>query len=84
MQFTLKNLFIATTLIAIGIALWVASVKVPWGIDSPPALPFLLFFSGPMVGGMGAGSLFKHPFLGAFAGLILGMILFVTFMMPIC
>ena len=66
-QFSLKRLFIAVTLIAIGIARIV--------VRPTSDLGSLMWPLGGAAVGAGALSLYRRPIIGAVAGAIIGMIL---------
>ena len=74
-QFTLRDLFQATTLIAVGVggSTWTATHRE--FLDSAPLLAFVIFSGSIILIGVGAGTPFHAKVIGAFIAIILAFIL---------
>jgi hypothetical protein len=86
-QFSLKQLLVSSTLIAVGLGIEIWLFRGALGLNTPrfvpkfilDAWPFLLTISPPMVG-IGLFSLFGRPILGFFIGLIVQFGLWFVFL----
>ena len=72
-RFTIKDLLIATTLIAFGAGLiaWTIRYMDTAKVEQPQPIVLINFFACPALIGAGLFTLFKRPWLGALVGVLL-------------
>ena len=78
-RFTLRDMFLATTLIALGLVqLLICSTLVR--ADNYSSITFLLAFLAPVTIGTGAGVIFQQRILGAWLGALVGLAIEFSFL----